>query len=98
MTAHVANIVTMGAEISPVYAPKGSAWMFWTPTSTSVSARARATDSRHTAGGQMTRATPTTSVAAAMSLASRDASKGVVFIFQLAATITGLRALMSTSD
>ena len=32
MIAHVANIVTMGAETSPVYAPNGSAWMFCTPT------------------------------------------------------------------
>src|SRR4051812_24436680 len=80
----------MGAEISPVYAPNGSAWMFWTPTSTDVSASDRFTASKHTNGGQMTRTTPATSVAEAMSAASSAASSGVVFIFQFAAMMTSL--------
>ena len=68
--AQVASPSTIGAEISPVYAPNGSAWMFWTPTSTSVSCQRPRDRARQTKGGQMTRVTPATSVAAAMPLAS----------------------------
>ena len=72
-----------------MYAPAVSAWTSWAPTSTSVPASASATAASDTNGGQMTRVTPGTAVAAAMATASGPASAGVVFIFQLPATITG---------
>src|SRR5687768_3590647 len=87
--AHVAAGTTIAAATLPVYAPAGSAWTSWAPTATPVPASASATTSIETAGGQMTRTTPATSVEAAIPAASSGAVAGVVFIFQLPATITG---------
>ncbi len=94
---HVARPASIGAEIQPVYAPAGSWWTSWAPTATpcpsgaatSPAARASRTAARQTNGGQRIRTTPGSRVRLAISRASSPASAGVVFIFQLPATMTG---------
>src|SRR5689334_3332928 len=83
---------SIGTETSPVYAPASAWWTFWAPTATSSPSSASRTAARHTYGGQITRVTPGARVRDAIVRASSPASAGVVFIFQLAATITGRMA------
>ena len=95
---HVASPASIGAAISPVYAPWSSWWTVWAPTATvgSASPSASRTAARQTNGGQMTRVTPGTRVRSAMVRASSPASAGVVCIFQLAATMTSRMAGIMT--
>ena len=72
-----------------MYAPATSWWTSWAPTATPVPRSASPTAARQTNGGQMTRSTDGSAVRAAIVAASSPASAGVVFIFQLAAMMTG---------
>ena len=80
---------SIGADKSPVYAPASSWWTSRAPTATPVPSSAFPTAARQTNGGQITRSTDGSAVREAIVRASSLASAGVVFIFQLAAMITG---------
>ena len=85
---YVQRSASIGADTSPVYAPRSSKCMFCAPTAVDEPSSASLTAIRDTSGGQTTFPTPSMASSGSLSAEARDtASAIVVFIFQFPATM-----------